>query len=117
MKFLANENIPRASVLFLRDAGLDIVAIGDGFSGISDREVISFANEEGRTILTFDSDYGELIFKNGLKVGGGVIYLRIPMGHPQFAAEAVLSILDGKGLVFENTLTVLDPDKVRQRRY
>lgn len=65
MKFLANENIPRISVLLIRNTGYDIVSVGDEFPGISDPEVIAFANAEERTIITFDSDYGELIFKHG----------------------------------------------------
>jgi len=72
MKFLANENIPRVSVLLIRDAGFDIVSVGGEFAGISDPHVISYANKEQRTIITFDGDYGELIFKHGLKVDQGV---------------------------------------------
>lgn len=58
MNLLANENFPLTSVNILRKAGFDIKAIGVECSGIMDKEVINFANEEERTILTFDSDYG-----------------------------------------------------------
>lgn len=117
MRFLANENIPRISIVLIRDAGYDIVSIGDGFAGISDPEVIAFANEEERTIITFDSDYGELIFKHGLKVDQGVIYLRVPTHRPQAAAEIVIPLIRNKEINFSRALTVVDQDKVRQRRF
>lgn len=117
MKFLANENIPRVSVLLIRDAGFDIVSVGEEFAGISDPEVISFANTEGRTIITFDSDYGELIFKHGLKVDQGVIYLRVSTSRPKVAAEIVIPLVEKTDIDFSSALTVVDQDKVRQRKY
>ena len=77
MKLLANENFPLASTNFLRENGHDVVAIGVDFAGFTDPAVIALANSQSRTIVTFDADYGELIFKYGLKPEKGVIYLRL----------------------------------------
>jgi len=63
MKLLANENFPLDSVIYLREKGFDIKYIGTDLSGILDSEVMEMAEKEDRTILTFDRDYGELIFK------------------------------------------------------
>ncbi len=76
MKLLANENFPLTSVRILKNAGYDIKAIGIEFAGILDSEVIEIATIEERTILTFDRDYGELIFRKGYKPEAGIIYLR-----------------------------------------
>lgn len=73
MKFLANENIPVSSVLHLRSIGFDITSIGEDAPGISDTNVMNIAIKENRTIITYDSDYGELIFKYGYKPKAGVI--------------------------------------------
>ena len=54
MKFLANENFPLDSTLYLKSIGLDIRAVGVDSPGISDKEIIDLAEREGRTILTFD---------------------------------------------------------------
>ena len=67
MKLLANENFPLTSVKILKDSGFDIMYIGTGFSGILDPEVMQIAIDQKRTMLTFDRDYGELIFKKGFK--------------------------------------------------
>ena len=117
MKFLANENIPLASVNLIRKAGFDIVSIYEGSSGISDPDVINAANDQKRTIITFDSDYGELIFKHGLVVDMGVIYLRFPTSNPTIAGEVITAILEGEKLELARALTVVDPEKIRQRRY
>ncbi len=75
MRLLANENFPLTSVKILENAGYDIIYAGLNFKGILDNEVINIAIKEERTIITFDRDYGELIFKKGYRPRAGVIYL------------------------------------------
>jgi len=77
MKLLANENFPLDSVKLLRKLVYDIISIGEDRPSISDFEVMKIAIDEKRLILTFDRDYGELIFKHNLKPNEGVIYLRL----------------------------------------
>lgn len=77
MKLLANENFPLDSVKYLAQQGFDVKGIGIDHSSISDGEVMQIAISENRTILTFDRDYGELIFKYDYKPPMGVIYLRL----------------------------------------
>ena len=72
MKLLANENFPLKSILYLRSKGFDISSIGTDNPSIQDHEVMTIAIEEDRTILTFDRDYGELIFKQNYKPQKGV---------------------------------------------
>ena len=74
LNILANENIPTTRVNALKVAGFDIVANGIDNPSISDVQVMNIAIEELRTILTYDSDYGELIFKYGYKPPAGVIF-------------------------------------------
>lgn len=77
LKFLANENFPLKSIEFLKSKNFDIISIGLDSPSIKDTEVMSIAIKEERTILTFDRDYGELIFKHNYKPAKGVVYLRI----------------------------------------
>ncbi|WP_230981277.1 DUF5615 family PIN-like protein [Echinicola salinicaeni] len=71
MKFLANENVPFSIITYLKSAGFDIKAIGIDDPSITDKQVIDIAIDENRTIITYDSDYGELIFKHGYKPEAG----------------------------------------------
>ena len=52
MRFLANENMPLASVRVLRDAGFDVASITEDSLGISDEGVLRRAHAENRIILT-----------------------------------------------------------------
>lgn len=44
--------------------------------GASDVEVLELANREERIMITFDKDFGELVFKEKL-IHKGVIFLRL----------------------------------------
>ena len=63
---LVNENFPAPSTHALRAAGVDVIAVIDRHRGISDREVMALAREQGRWLLTFDTDYAELVFHQRL---------------------------------------------------
>jgi predicted nuclease of predicted toxin-antitoxin system len=117
MRLLANENFPLTSTRFLREKGYDVVAIGTDFVGFTDPAVIALANSQSRTILTFDADYGELIFKHGLKPDKGVIYLRLLEFTPSEPGEIIHQILSSAGFQTDNTLTVVEKDGIRQRKY
>lgn len=115
MKLLANENFPLASVKILEDAGYNIVGIGIEYHGITDEEVISFAQEENRVILTFDRDYGELIFKTGLKPNAGVIYLRWEEFKPEDPGKFLVELFTSHEIDFTRKLTVISGTSIRQR--
>jgi predicted nuclease of predicted toxin-antitoxin system len=117
MKILANENIPFTSVKVLRNEGYDVKAVGDEFQGITDKEVIELAIIEKRLIITFDKDYGELIFKYQLRPPEGVIYLRFSNFTANYPAEFLLNLFKNTELTFDFTFTVIDENSVRQRRY
>ncbi len=117
MKLLANENLPQDSVLLLRERGYDVYSIGSDNPSISDEVVMGIAIEQNRVIITFDRDYGELIFRKGYRPNAGVIYLRIEPLYPTYPAEIVHRIITSGNFRFENTLTVVDENRVRQRPY
>jgi predicted nuclease of predicted toxin-antitoxin system len=117
MKLLANENFPIASKKHLANNGFDIVHIGETNGGISDEAVMKMAIAENRTILTFDRDYGELIFKYGYKPPKGVIYFRWNSYKPESPAQFFIELLKQNKIIFENIFTVIDTDSIRQRKY
>lgn len=114
MKFLANENFPLKSYQILKNNGWDIEHIAEGNKGISDKEVIDYSKKEDRIIITFDSDYGELVYKKNYKPSG-VIYLRLKSFRPEFPAELLKELMNNESLVFEFKFTVIDENQIRQR--
>lgn len=115
MRFLANENFPLTSVFLLRKAEHDVVAITEVSPGIKDHEVLTWAVTEQRIILTFDRDYGELIFNRKLPVPKGIIYFRFEPVTPEEPAECLLNLLDIPGLYWEGKFTTIKRKYLRQR--
>ncbi|MDZ4846081.1 MAG: DUF5615 family PIN-like protein [Chitinophagales bacterium] len=117
MKLLAKENFPKASERLLREMGYDVLSIGEDAPSITDEHVIALAIREERLVLTFDKDYGKLVFRKGLKPKKGIIYLRIETFEPREPAEIIHALLESNRFEFENALTVADKVFVRQRKY
>lgn len=75
MRFLADVNIEAMLVRWLRAEGHDVVWATELPPSIPDDELLTLANDEGRVLLTYDRDFGELIFsRHGLSEG--IILLR-----------------------------------------
>ncbi len=83
MKFLADENFPRPAITALREAGLDILSSAETHPGATDNEVLSECISNGRTLLTFDKDFGELAYRRRLPSDCGIILFRLTPRVPQ----------------------------------
>lgn len=116
MKFLANENFPKPSIDLLRSNNMDVLAVVESSPGISDESVMRIADLENRIILIHDSDYGTLVFKNGYRPKGGVVYFRLGSFSPTDPALALLGLID-RETVFSYIFTVVSKDSLRQRKY
>ena len=117
MMFLANENFPRPSIELLRDSGINVKSIQEEFQGISDDIVINIATELDLIILTFDSDYGELIFKHSKNNPPAVVYFRDKGYDPLFAGRLLLSLLSNPDISISRSFTVVEEKNIRQRFY
>lgn len=122
MRFLADENVPLPSVHALRAAGHDVHAVADPaaaefpLAGLPDPEVLALAGALRGVLLTFDRDFGELVFRAGVSGSPGVVYFRFSPSTPTEPAEVLLALLERSGLVLEGYFTVADRAHVRQRR-
>lgn len=117
MNFLANENFPLTSIKILRNAGYDVASIIEETPGAKDIDVIRRANLENRIILTFDRDYGELIYRYNYSVPGGLVYFRFDPSTPEAPAKVLTAILQKEDLSLIGKFTVIDKNKIRQRRF
>src|SRR4051794_40459434 len=88
--FLANENFPAPSILLLRNNNYSVLSIQEAFAGITDEEVLKIAIEKQLIILTFDKDYGEIIFRYKVKNPPAIIFFREKGQSPLFAREILL---------------------------
>ncbi len=117
MMFLANENFPRPSLLLLRDNGFEVKSIQEEFPGVSDEVVMQIASETNLIILTFDSDYGELIFKHSKDKPPSVVYFREKEADSLFAGQLLLKLLSRADISISNSFTVIEEKNIRQRFY
>ncbi len=50
----------------LTELGHDVVSASEGMPDATDAELLALANEEQRTLITEDKDFGELVFARRL---------------------------------------------------
>lgn len=115
MKILADENIEREFVEALRNANFDVLSVWESYIGFSDDEILEIAVNEKAVILTYDTDFGELVFRFSLK-SHGIVLLRV---HGLSLAEkidkTILAIREHEAEI-ENAFTVISENSVRIRR-
>ena len=95
----------------MRASGHDVLSIAESHPGDTDTEVLALAREEGRWLVTFDRDYGELLFARNYAPPPAVILLRVQSYRPDEPAAWLELLLQepeellGKFTVFTgNTL-------------
>jgi predicted nuclease of predicted toxin-antitoxin system len=115
MKILANENIPLGLVRLLREVGHDVVSISECSPGISDTDVLNIARREVRVLLTFDRDYGELIYLKHLPCPASVMYLRFVPSSPDDAFTFIAPLLRDADESITGYFVVVDKDSYRKR--
>jgi len=112
MKFIADENILLKVVKRLRDEGLNITSIAEIQIGMDDEEIAKLSEKERAIIITFDKDFGEIIFKRLIKPYG-VILLRIPPKSVDYIFNFLKWLLIESKIEFERKLVVVREDKIR----
>lgn len=115
MNFLANENFPLASINRLRNANHNVASVLEDSPGARDHEVLSRAQREKRIILTFDRDYGELLYRQNLAGPSGIAYFRFDPATPLEPAEILLELVAMEGISLTGKLTVVERKGIRQR--
>jgi predicted nuclease of predicted toxin-antitoxin system len=111
--FLADENFPRRSVLLLREAGFDVIRIQEIAPGEDDPGVLSRSVDMQRVLLTFDRDFGELIFHKKLASPPAVLYFRFDPAYPEESFEILSEVL--REFEVMGNYTVITRRGVRQR--
>ena len=76
MRFIVDESTGQAVVDFLRDAGHDVIGVGEAMPQADDQEVLRRATADERIIVTNDKDFGELVFRSR-QAHRGVVLLRL----------------------------------------
>jgi predicted nuclease of predicted toxin-antitoxin system len=117
MDFLANENFPLFSIRLLRKAGYNVASVIEDTPGAKDRDILNRAHDENLIILTFDRDYGELIYRHKVLASDGIIYFRFNPSTPEEPAEILLYLLEKCEVSIAGKFTVVERGRIRQRNF
>jgi predicted nuclease of predicted toxin-antitoxin system len=112
MQILANENFPGEAVDALRQNGHDVAWIREDTPGISDAQVLDRAQAQGRLLITFDKDFGELAFRSRLLASCGIILFRVSMPSSTHVARLVVAILEQRA-DWASHFSVIENDRIR----
>jgi predicted nuclease of predicted toxin-antitoxin system len=110
-QFIADENIPKETVNLLKRQGIDIVSVTEFASGLSDIKVLDLAKAKGRIVITFDKDFGQLIFKEKRKTKG-LMLLRFVPKSPLQIAKIIQQVLAAE-IRMENCVVTVKKDSIR----
>jgi predicted nuclease of predicted toxin-antitoxin system len=113
-RLLVNENYPLPALHLLREAGVDVLAVVETCPGVADEEVLALACAESRWLVTYDRDYGELIYALRLASPPAVLYLRQEPYPPDRPARIVLDLLADPTRV-EGFFLVVSERSIRRR--
>ncbi len=111
-RFLANENVPGEVVVAARQAGHDMAWIVELSPGAGDDAVLATALAEGRVLVTFDKDFGEMAFRQGKPATCGVILLRPRLRSPDHVTRFAVGV-PGQAMAWEANFSVAEEGKLR----
>jgi predicted nuclease of predicted toxin-antitoxin system len=112
MHLLANENIPGDSIDLLRLRGHDVAWVRADAPGSTDDAVLARATAERRVLVTFDKDFGELVFRRGRDASAGVVLFRITFSHPAALALRIANLLESRA-DWEGHFSVIEETRIR----
>ena len=89
--------------------------IQEAHQGVSDNEVLKIAKDQNLVILTFDRDYGELIFRYAVENPPSVVYFRSKGDGPFFVGQILHDLMASNQIEISSAFTVIDKSSIRQR--
>jgi predicted nuclease of predicted toxin-antitoxin system len=97
MKLLLDQGLPRSAAPILREAGIDVVHVGEiGLAAAADEALIQYAREAGLCIVTLDADFHSSIAVSGAATPS-VIRLRVQGLKGPAAARLIRTVLERIG--------------------
>ena len=104
--------MPRSTGRSLAQAGHDVVHIAATDPAADDRSVLGRARDDGRMLVTFDADFGDLVYQRGELPPPAILYLRM---HPIDGATAASMVLQALAGPVDGQFVVCTRDGLRRR--
>jgi predicted nuclease of predicted toxin-antitoxin system len=115
MRLLADENVPRETVLALRADGHDVTSASELSAGAPDETHVANAIAENRVIVTFDLDFGQIAATADPKPVAGVVLLRLVPQDPEEVTTIPRPHFNRADLGWRGYLSIVERGHLRQR--
>ena len=107
MRFLADVGVSNATVRVLRDLGHDVSHLFEqNLQRLSDAAILAKAVQEGRVVLTFDLDFGDLLAANRESLPS-VITFRLRNQSPASVTPRLLQVISTRPRELLNGVVVI----------
>lgn len=110
--FVADVNVEKGVVEFLRSEGYDVKWIPDLNCEMDDENLLKLARKERRILVTNDKDFGELTFLQR-KLSVGVILIRVKGQKTNVKVRLMRKVLRDHGHELLNHFIVVSTSKFR----
>ena len=112
-RYLANENFPAGVVAWLIGQGDDVMHAAQTLAGEPDSVILQAALDQDRILLTFDHDFGELVFRHRHPPAPGIVLFRLHQLPPDVLITSLENFFVGKPTL-RGYFTVVSPGQYRQ---
>ena len=93
MRFLADENIEKAVVAFIKSKGYEVYYIAESSPSITDAAVLEYANSHDMVVITSDKDFGEMLYRKR-KISCGLLLVRSRVETAESKVGLVRAVLE-----------------------
>jgi predicted nuclease of predicted toxin-antitoxin system len=113
LRILADENVHAGVIAGLRERGHVVEALAETVPGTADDAILARADIGSWVLLTYDRDFGDLIFNRGMPCPAGIVYSRLERPKPEVLLKR-LDVLIEAGVILGQFI-VIDSDDERSR--
>ena len=113
MRILADENVHAGVVAGLRKRGHVVEWLAESTPGTPDDAILARADIGSWVLLTYDRDFGDLIFHRGMPCPAGIIYSRLERPKPDVLLKRLDALMEAG--VIPGQFIVIGPDDERSR--
>lgn len=117
IRFLADVGVSISTVQALRDLSHDAFHLAErGLERLVDDEILSLARSEGRVVVAFDLDFGDLLAAGG-HAGPSVILFRVSDQTPASVTPRLLEVLaQQEDALRAGAIVIIEDRRYRVRR-
>lgn len=112
IKFVADVNVEKPIVDYLKKEGYDVKWVPDYNCEILDEDLLEMANVEKRILITNDKDFGELIFLQK-RLSAGIILIRVKGQRVEVKLKLIKKLFQNYSGKILNHFVIIADNKLR----